>query len=126
MTPLPSWFTNLTIGGILTVVIGVVIVVALFTKLWRAVRPVWKGIRDFLEDWRGEPERDGVPGREGVMKRLHTIETDSAEARAKLDEQAEKIEAIDHELHPNSGSSLRDRVDQIGVTLEEHIAQQQG
>jgi hypothetical protein len=123
---LPSWFTNLTVGGIVGWTLGVVVVVALFAKVWRAVRPVWKGIRDFLEDWRGEPERDGVPGREGVMKRLHTIEVDSAEARAKLDEQGEKLDAIDHELHPNSGKSLRDEIDSISGQLAQHIAQQQG
>lgn len=123
---MPSWFTNLTVGQILTFVVGFLVVVALFTRLWRAIRPMWVGVRDFLEDWRGEPERDGVPGREGVMKRLHTIETDGAEARAKLDEQGAKLDSIDHELHPNSGSSLRDEVDRISTALTDHIAQQQG
>jgi hypothetical protein len=123
---LPSWFTNLTVGGIVGWSVGVVVVLALFRRMWRAVRPMWVGVREFLDDWRGEEGRPGVPERPGVMARLHTIETDGAAAKAKLDEQAEKIDAIDHELHPNSGSSLRDRVDRIGTKLDEHLAQQQG
>ncbi|MFJ2863669.1 hypothetical protein [Kitasatospora sp. NPDC087314] len=46
----------------------------------------------FTEDWQGTPSRPGVPGRPGVMERLDRIE---------------------HELHPNSGLSLRDAVNRI-------------
>jgi len=41
------------------------------------VRPVVgliRQVREFLEDWRGEPDRPGVPGRRGVMERLERIE----------------------------------------------------
>ncbi len=116
---MPSWLTDLTLGQIAIVVGGVVAVLGLFTKVWKTVRPVWRGVRDFLDDWRGEPARDGVPERQGVMKRLHTIETDVAGMKPQLS-------AIDHEMHPNSGSSLRDQVDNITTTLNEHIAHQQG
>lgn len=109
---MPSWFTGLTVGQILVAAAGVAVVLALFRRLWRAVRPMWVGVREFLEDWRGEPGRPGVPERPGVMERLANTEA--------------KLDAIDHELHPNSGESLRDRVDQINATLTEHIAQQQG
>ncbi len=98
---MPSWLTDLTLGQIAIVVGGVVAVLGLFTKVWKTVRPVWRGVRDFLDDWRGEPARD-VAG----MK--------------------PQLSAIDHEMHPNSGSSLRDQVDNITTTLNEHIAHQQG
>jgi len=123
---MPTWFTSLNLGEILVAVAGVVAVLGLFAKVWKTVRPVWRGVREFLEDWRGEPGRDGVPERQGVMKRLATIETDGAVNAKKLDETARKLDAIDHELHPNSGSSLRDQVDNITRTLDEHIAQQAG
>ncbi|ACU35591.1 hypothetical protein [Actinosynnema mirum] len=110
---MPEWFTGLTVAEILTGVGGLVAVVALFRRVWRSVRPVWKGVREFLEDWRGEEGRPGVPERPGVMARLATIEADSAEAKARLEQQAAALVAIDHELHPNSGSSLRDQVDRV-------------
>lgn len=109
---MPAWFTNLNIGQILGFGLGLVVVVGLFVKIWKTVRPMWRNIREFFEDWKGEPERPGVPARAGVMERLHTIEN--------------KVSTIDHELHPNSGKSLRDKVDSIEEQLREHIAQQQG
>lgn len=109
---MPQWVANLSVGQVALYVGGVLFVVGLVVKAWKAVRPVWTGVREFLEDWRGEPGRPGVPARAGVMERLETTE--------------QKLTAIDHELHPNSGSSLRDRVDQINQTLVDHIAQQQG
>jgi hypothetical protein len=123
-----SWLTDLNLGQIIVAVGSVVTVVGLCAKAWKTIRPVWRGIREFLEDWRGEPARPeaGVPERPGVLKRLSTIETDGADTAKKLDETAKKLDAIDHELHPNSGKSLRDQVDNITRTLDEHIAQQQG
>lgn len=111
---MPQWIANLNVGQVVLFVGGVLFVIGVFVKLWKAVRPVWVGVREFLEDWRGEPARPeaGVPERPGVMKRLATNE--------------EQLAAIRHELYPNSGSSLRDRVDSIDSQLREHLAQQQG
>lgn len=60
--------------------------------VWRAVRRIARTVDEFAEDWNGTPPRRGVPARPGVMERLDRIE---------------------HELHPNSGSSLRDAVDRV-------------
>lgn len=38
------------------------------------VRGFFRQVREFLSDWRGEPARDGVPEKPGVMKRLERIE----------------------------------------------------
>lgn len=55
------------IVGIITI-IGAIIACARWT--YRQV----SSLQDLLEDWRGEEERPGVPGRLGVMERLDRIE----------------------------------------------------
>ncbi|MGW7416145.1 hypothetical protein [Streptomyces sp. NPDC054863] len=70
--------------------------------VWRAVRPLRqlaRRVEDFVDDWQGTEARPGVPARLGVMSRLGAIE--------------QQLDAVEHELHPNSGSSLRDAVDRV-------------
>lgn len=68
-----------------------------------------KRMSNVVDDWAGEPERPGVPGRPGVMTRLAAIEA---------------------ELHPNHGTSLRDALTrcEIGISrlsdqFQEHLAE---
>ncbi len=51
-----------------------------------------KKMSNVVDDWAGEPAREGVPARAGVMKRLEQIEA---------------------ELRTNHGSSLRDAINRI-------------
>jgi hypothetical protein len=69
-----------------------------------------KKMGDAVDDLQGEPARPGVPERPGVMVRLATIE---------------------EQLYPNHGSTLRDAVDRVAVSVkgleerfDEHIQQQ--
>lgn len=64
------------------------------------MKRTWRLLRDFLDDWNGEPDRPGVPGRRGVLERL---------------------ERLDYQVHPNSGTSLRDQVDRTHDLLVSHI-----
>lgn len=64
---------------------------AIIVFIRRALKPLRK-LHFFLDDWFGTPARPGVPARLGVMARL---------------------DAIEHELHPNSSMSMRDAVDRI-------------
>ena len=73
------------------------------------VLPFFRSLSDFLTDWSGEPERPGVSARPGVM--------------ARLEENDRQIKAVRHELHPNSGSSMRDAIDRTEQKLDEHIQQ---
>ncbi|HZF90448.1 hypothetical protein [Streptomyces sp.] len=81
---------------------AVVAITGALTLAWRATRSVRRiagKVEDFVDDWQGTPGRPGVPARPGVMSRLGTIEA--------------KLERVEHELHPNSGASLRDAVDRV-------------
>ncbi|SET43644.1 hypothetical protein [Nonomuraea wenchangensis] len=77
-------------GGLVTIATAVAVVIQIMKFL--------KKVSNFIDDWQGEPERPGVPGRDGVMTRL------------------EKIEA---ELKTNHGSSLRDAINRIEANLDD-------
>jgi hypothetical protein len=97
----------LTICGVIT---GIAAVAVILWKVIAFVMQIYKRVLLFLDDWQGEPDRDGVPGRKGVMARLCNIE---------------------HEVKRNDGSSLKDAVHRIEKkltevenTLHEHIDSQ--
>lgn len=79
---------------------------AVLFRWGRNVRRASRRLGQVLTDWTGEPGRAGVPPRPGVMERLGAID----ERLSALDQRVGKIE---HEVHPNSGSSLRDAVDRV-------------
>lgn len=73
---------------------------------WRILRQTAR----FLDDWRGEPARDGLPATPGVMARLHNME--------------QIVAGISMEVHPNSGHSLRDLVHQTASDVAQIKADQ--
>lgn len=75
----------------------------LLWRMTRGVRRIVLRVDEFVDDWHGVPGRPGVPERPGVMARLDGIE--------------ERLGRVEHELHPNSGSSLRDAVDRVEAGL---------
>ena len=82
----------------------------------KPVARAWLKVEKFLDTWNGEPERDGLPARPGLVDR---------------------VIAIEHQVHNNGGASMKDAVDRIEdasktaadmatatkVSLDEHIAQ---
>lgn len=78
--------------GFATVIVAAVAMVVV--KIW----PLLRKLGHFLDDVAGEPARPGVEARPGLMERLARIE---------------------HEVFPNSGGSLRDRVDHTADQLAE-------
>ncbi|WP_329564652.1 hypothetical protein [Kitasatospora sp. NBC_01266] len=82
---------------------------ALLWRITRGARHIAHRLEQIADDWAGVPARPGVPGHDGVMARLGAIER--------------RLGAVEHELHPNSGASLRDAVDrvaaQVGVSTPE-------
>lgn len=92
MFELPTWLHELTIGEI----VGLV---AALTSLGWVVRRGWKAARRFsrfLDDFFGEPDREGVPGKPGVLARLVTVESD--------------VSGVLHEVTPNGGASAHDHL----------------
>lgn len=71
------------------------------------VVPFFRSLTDFLGDWAGERERPGVPRVPGVMERLRDLETGQSQ--------------IVKQVNNNGGSSLKDAVDRVERSLNEHI-----
>lgn len=110
---MPQW-----ISDIVSVApwLGAFFVAAFFgVKFWKIVSPVFHAVRDFLDDWKGEPARPGVPERPGVMRRFATIEEFTTKYGPIIDK-------LDHEMHPNSGSSMADAVNRTEKSLADHLA----
>lgn len=127
---MPQWLTELTassplLGGI---VVGIGLILGVIVWAWKQLKPPSKGIEHFLEDWNGVPDRPGVPGRPGMMQRMATIEasqTITAEHQIKADKFFEAygpiIDKLNHEMHPNSGSSMADAVNRTEASLKAHL-----
>lgn len=81
---------------------GLTALVAIGVALRSIVRVV-RRLGHFVDDWFGEPARDGRKASPGVMSRLDAIET--------------RLGSVEHELKPNSGLSLRDAVDRVEVAV---------
>lgn len=94
---------------ILAIAGGIVVLGGATAVIKSQVIPFITAISDFLSDWNGEPARPGVKARAGVMARLEANEV--------------QMDAIRHEMHPNSGLSMRDAVDRVESGLAEHIRQ---
>ena len=73
--------------------------------LGRRTWHVLHGAQEFLEDWKGHPQRPGVEGTPGVMARLQTVEFILGEVRT--------------QVFPNSGGSLRDIVHRTAGDVSE-------
>lgn len=83
-----------TLLGQVIILAGVVTALAVLTKVALGARQKSRAIDMFFSDWYGEPERDGVPEKQGVMHRLRGLEQGQAD--------------IKHELSRNGGSSTKD------------------
>jgi hypothetical protein len=123
----------IAIGGATTVIVKLV------RKLARGARKV----SAFIDEVLGVPEQFGRPGRAGVLERMATHEllltttttqvtrlsadvtrlsTDVGQLTTDVGEVAGLAKDMHHELHPNSGSSMRDAVDRTEKALADHLA----
>lgn len=95
------------VGAIAGIVVGV-----------KKTTPVVRLIVGVFGDFAGEPARPGVAARPGVMERLASIDEKIDAQGTRIDEQGEQLASIQHELHPNSGKSLRDSINRIETATQ--------
>jgi hypothetical protein len=98
----PEWLTAFT--ALAVAVAGCLLWCA--RKAWHASRRV----SHFLDDYAGEPARDGLPARPGFMARLGSVE--------------ESMKHLSAEMSPNHGSSLRDVVHKTAADVAEIKSEQ--
>lgn len=84
-------------------------------KLRRSWRRMEKGVEEFVADWRGTPARPGVRARPGMMGRMSTLE----EVTQQVDR---RLRAVEHELRPNNGRSMRDAIDRLDRAIAGGLA----
>ena len=105
---------DLTDGAtlLMDLVITVAAILSALAVIWRMVVKPLRLLADrhgeFLDDWQGVPARPGVPERVGVMAHLALHDDVLAEIRG--------------QVYPNGGSSMRDSMDRVEVTLNRHLA----
>ena len=117
---MPQWISDLIavnpwLGLNVLIVIGIGLG-------WKYLKPPTKGLNHFLEDWNGEPDRQGVSGRPGVMKRLQDIDASGTKTDTWMEKYGPIIDKLDHEMHPNGGGSLADAVNRTELALKDHLA----
>lgn len=77
---------------------------------------VWDKLRKagrLADDLTGEPARPGFPASPGVLERMAGIEAALAPVLTRLDSMENRLAAVEAQMHPNGGSTLRDAVDRL-------------
>lgn len=77
-----------------------------------------KRVVHFLDDYNGEEARPGIPERLGMSARISQLEDCVSSSREELEQLNKKVTFIEKELHPNHGTSMRDKVDRIVLRLD--------
>lgn len=110
---------HITWQGILAVCVGITVIGAALTVLWKTMgKPLalmFGRTNEFLDDWFGVPERDGVAGRKGVMHRLNSIEV----SKVDRDELADLVAAIADKADRSEVQALRKAIDQHLAAVED-------
>jgi len=104
-----------TVAGFLAAaaIIGALVVIG------RAVYWLWQVFRALArlaDDLTGEPQRNGFPERPGVLERLSRIEAAVVPVpvlEERLAAMDARLAAIEGQMQPNGGGSLRDAIDKL-------------
>lgn len=86
-------------------IVAILTVLGIVGEAWRRwVLPFLRRIGKFLDAWNGEPARDGLPARPGMVGRVIAIEA--------------QVSNIEYQVHNNGGASMKDGVDRIEKASE--------
>jgi len=110
-----DWIVIDNIIAIAALVTAITIVVIFASRILK----FFKKAVHFFDDFLGEEGRPGVPPRPGFSERMTKMEDCVNKVNDRLDNIEEKIQSIDVELQPNSGSSMRDAINRIEKRIEE-------
>lgn len=114
MTPEPTAVLAWTAGAVL----GLGALVTAITAIVRGSRALAAFMRrwdHFFREWFGEPadSQRGTPRKPGVPERLGAVESHMGRLCDRVSEVDAQVQRVVHEMHPNSGASLRDAVNRI-------------
>jgi archaellum component FlaC len=109
-----EWIIAENVIAIAGIVTAITILIVAFRKTSKAV----KKMVHFFDDYFGEEERPGVDRRPGISERLSKMEECLNDVNSRFTTVEYKIESIEKELQPNSGTSLRDAINRIEDRVE--------
>ena len=116
------------VGNILLISVFIGAVIAIW-KFIVAGKKLSNNIDQFFSDWSGEPAREGVEARPGILSRLHTLEdlrNEQSETLRNLSEQITVLSKhVNAELNRNGGSSTKDAAHEALRVAKEIQAQQE-
>lgn len=111
------------VGGILLAA-GILGALGIIVKAIVYLAGVFRKLDQLIGDLAGEPPRPGFPdGRPGVLDRLASIEGKQTASVASLDALETRLAAVEAQMRPNGGSTLRDAVDALRPPAVEESAQ---
>ena len=101
--------TDLTIGQLLAVVATLVVIIGIV----RSVNPIMHRLNDMLDDWNGEKQRPGVPGRKGVMERLEDQDEVLSNQDEVLSHLRKKVEPLVDDAAEGNHQEVLHKLDEI-------------
>jgi len=109
-----DWLVVENIIAIAAFVTACTVITIAFVKTSKVI----KRIVHFFDDYFGEEGRPGIEPRPGFSERMASIEKSLEVGAEKFNTIEYKLDKIDYELRPNSGTSLRDAVNRIEQRVE--------
>jgi hypothetical protein len=96
-------------------------VITATTVIFIGIKKLTKFIKKtihFFDDFLGEEERPGQPARAGFLERMGKLDNCMESVNNRLNTIDFKVDLIEKELQPNSGTSLRDAITRIEFRVD--------